>query len=464
MKESELIAKYNRPLPRYTSFPTVPFWAGINHDSWVASVFDANPGESPIPVSLYVHVPYCASLCSFCACTRVISRNKSLAEPFVDHLLKELDLKLESFGKLSRRFVIHDIHLGGGTPTWLPPDELDRMLSGIRSAMTAVHSSEDSEISASGGPQLSVEIDPRTCAADHVEVLAKHGLSRVSLGIQDFHEPTLKAIKRFQTQEEVHTVIDLVRAKGVDLINFDLVYGLPYQTKQSMKDSMQTLKIFGPTRVALYSYAHLPQLKKHQIGVAKHGLPEAHLKQELYQIAKASLIEAGYVDIGMDHFALPDDELFKAHESGKLHRNFMGYTDHKPQLLLGLGPSSMSDSGLAYAQNPKEVGPWFESITAGNVDPVNGHRLSPKDLESRERILDLICRGRARVSPDEWECISMSELAQDGLISWDEASETMHLLPEGEPFVRNICALFDDYLVNKPAPQLDERPRFSQSI
>jgi len=442
----ELLRKYDRPVPRYTSYPTVPSWTGISADDWRASVEmclrDFGKGTS-----VYVHVPYCRSLCAFCACTREISRNYGLAAPFVDAILRELDLKLEG-----RALLLRDLHLGGGTPTWLPPQELERLIVGIKASFQLPDSSD-------GATEISIEVDPRSFLPAHAEVLARTGVTRVSLGIQDFNEATLHAIKRFQSLDQVETVITQLREHGITALNFDLVYGLPYQSETTMKATGETLARLRPSRIALYSYAHLPSLKPAQKGVERHGLPEGEAKWALYESLRSVLIGLGYIEIGMDHFALPDDSLVQALKHGDLHRNFMGYTVRRSSLLLGLGPSSLSDAWYAFAQNEKEIEPWLEQVSSRAITaPRGGHLLNKDDLMRRQQILDLMCRQQTQMTDSAWEEISTTEAVVDCLIERDANSGIAQVSAEGRPFLRTICALFDTHLTLKP------HSRFSRAI
>lgn len=454
LNTTTLLARYDRPVPRYTSYPTVPFWKGLSNEQWRKSVQRRFADMSEVGVSLYVHVPYCRSLCSFCACTRVISRDASKGAPFVATLLRELDLKLLDLrsddSDLKKNWQLHELHLGGGTPTWLAPSLLGDLLSEIRSRF-------DKDVL----PEISIEIDPRTCSTAHLDVLSTQGVTRVSLGVQDFHSPTLKAIKREQPFHLVRDLVSELRDRNMNSINFDLVYGLPYQSEESMDETMARVLELAPSRIALYSYAHLPSLKAAQKGVEKHGLPTPPLKRHLYEHARKRLLEAGYLEIGMDHFARPEDDLSLAQQKGRLHRNFMGYTVQKTPLLMGLGPSSLSDSWFGFSQNEKDVALWSEKISRGDTSPVGGHLLSAEDLLRREIILDLMCRFEAHCPPQILAELKMSSVCNDNLIEIDEKAGLVRVKAEGQAFVRNICAVVDAHLSSQQAREV---PLFSRSI
>lgn len=454
-RRKERLEKYDKPVPRYTSYPTVPSWEGISKKQWIEAAQKQLSLEKDTGISLYVHVPFCRSLCSFCACTKVISRDYTQAEDYVETVLFELDSKLQDLDVQSPNLA--ELHFGGGTPTWLPPENLKTLLEGIRSRFQLVENLA-----------ISIEVDPRTCSSEHVEVMAEMGVNRVSLGVQDFHEPTLKAIKRMQSYEMVESLCLNLRAKGIHQINFDLVYGLPHQTPDTLTETMVKLKRLRPTRIALYSYAHVPQLKKAQVGVEKHGLPTGAEKRELYETCSKLLKKTGYQAIGMDHFALESDELYVAYRRKKLHRNFMGYTTQSSKVLLGLGPSSLSDCNRAYMQNPKDVALWREAVRAENLQPVGGHFLTQQERELAVTIRSLMCHFEA-VIPDFVE-VEKSELVnqwlKEGLIRFDPVLRLLEVAEEGQIFIRNLCAELDPSFASAGAAQQgpENRPLYSRSI
>lgn len=439
-RRSHLIMKYDQAVPRYTSYPTVPHWTGINRSLWDESVdrcLDASSNRN-FELSLYVHVPYCRSLCSFCGCTKVISRDPSKGEPFVDAILRELDLKIQRLRRNGTQLNLKELHFGGGTPTWLPPALLEKLIAKIQ-----VRFSSHAQRMGASGRDISIEVDPRTFTLEHAQVMRKCQVTRVSLGIQDFHPETLKAIKREQSYETVLSAIKNLKGVKINSINFDLVYGLPYQTQNTIKETIAKVIELRPSRIALYSYAHIPQVKPAQKGVEKHGLPSALEKRELYELARDELLNGGYFEVGMDHFALPSDELYIALQQGKLHRNFMGYTVQKTQLLLGLGPSSLSDAWYAFSQNEKNVEMWLSRIEAGDVDPQGGHRLSSEDLLRREKILDLMCNYKTTLEESDWKSLGDSSVVSDGLVTWESKKKMLFVTELGRPFIRNICSGFD---------------------
>ncbi len=440
---SELLVKYDQAVPRYTSYPTVPHWTGISQAAWDGAVDRClrECSKEGAELSLYVHVPYCRSLCSFCGCTRVISRDLSKGAPFVDAILRELDLKIQRFHKNGTRLNLKELHLGGGTPTWLPSTLLEKLILGIQARFTS-----HSQRMGFSKRDISIEVDPRTFTLEHAKSMQKCRVTRVSLGVQDFHTETLKAIKRVQSYDLVAESVAILRDNGISSLNFDLVYGLPYQTQDTMFETITKVKQLKPARIALYSYAHIPQVKLAQQGVEKHGLPTPSEKRGLYELARRELLNDGYFEVGMDHFALPSDELYIALEQGRLHRNFMGYTVQKTQVLLGLGPSSLSDVWFAFSQNEKNVEKWLAQIEKGEITPQGGHLLNADDILRRKIILDLMCKYEASVEEGQWASAASCEVVKDDLLVWDNKRKVAIITTKGRPFVRNICSEFDGYL------------------
>ena len=442
-----IIQKYNIPGPRYTSYPTVPYWSeeGISNDQWKASVkraFDeSNDSEG---ISLYIHLPFCESLCTFCGCHKRITKRHSVESPYIEAVLKEWNLYLELLGGVPR---VKEIHLGGGTPTFFSPENLDKLISGI---MEKAERTENYE--------FSFEAHPNNTSEEHLMKLYELGFRRNSFGVQDYDPKVQKTINRIQSFEQVKEVTDKSREVGYTSISHDLVFGLPHQTIDSIADSIEKTAALMPERIAFYSYAHVPWIKGlGQRGYSEADLPVDEVKRELYEFGKRRFLELGYEEIGMDHFALKSDGLYKAVEEKTLHRNFMGYTSGKTQLMIGLGMSSISDSWYGFAQNIKTVEGYEQIVNGGEIPIFRGHKLNAEDLIIRKHILNIMCHFRTDFSdpsmqfPELGDTLSrLSEMEDDGLI--EIGADYLKVHEVGRPFIRNVCMAFDLHLIRK-APQ-----------
>ncbi len=436
-KLKELSRKYNIAVPRYTSYPTMPYWDNntFTEKAWKDSVkfsFEASHADSGL--SLYVHLPFCENLCTYCGCNTRITKNHSVEEPYIDAVLKEWGLYRKVLKEVP---IIREIHLGGGTPTFFSADNLHRLIDGL---IDGVHIHEKAE--------FSFEAHPANTTVDHLRVLFDLGFRRLSLGIQDFDPRVQFIINRQQTFEQVLAVTLQARCIGYTSINFDLIYGLPLQSLEGLINTMNTVSGLKPDRIAFYSYAHVPWLKPGQRRFTEADLPDPELKSRLHDVGRSLLTSYGYEEIGMDHFALPGDELLIAANTGELHRNFMGYTQQHTQLLIGLGVSSISDSWFGFAQNVKTVEEYLELTNAGNFALMKGHLLSKEDLVLRRHILDIMCKGNTVWGPDK-EILSgavnrLRELEEDGLIELSDAG--LIVTPSGNRFLRNICMQLDERL------------------
>lgn len=433
----KLIEKYNVPSPRYTSYPPVPVWKGIEQKTWF-SLLEKSLQSDP-SLSLYLHIPFCRELCSFCGCTKVITKDKSKAREFIDALKMEWELTKPH---LKTKPLLKEMHLGGGSPTWLSASELDEVLSFFLDPEKFNFSLEELE--------LSIELDPRTTTYEQIQVLKKHHFKRASLGVQDTHEEVLEVIRRRQSFKQIEDVFHWLQEASIHLINIDLIYGLPHQTPKTISESLEKIIKLKPTRLAFYSYAHIPSLRPAQKIVERHGLPDPLEKRKLYEAGKEVLEKMGYVEIGMDHFASIDDLLFKAYEEGKLHRNFMGYTVSFSKNLLGFGPSSLSSIDEAFAQNEKEYRVWREHIKNGYSPIIHGHVLNDAELKKRKMIMDLMCQFKTNLDvstlPD-WQLEKLKDLASDQLVEWDK--ENLKATSLGKAFIRNICMAIDDTFIPK---------------
>lgn len=446
---TNLIQKYAVPGPRYTSYPTVPYWKpGRPTDhSWegraLHTFLETNDN---LGISLYIHLPYCESLCTYCGCNTRITKNHLVEKPYVLAVLREWSMYLDLFQVTP---LISSIHLGGGTPTFFSPENVHDLLEGILSSAQVTPDAE-----------LSFEGHPGNTSDEHLKTLASLGFNRVSYGIQDFDFKVQEAIHRFQTVAEVEQVTKASRTHGYTSINYDLVYGLPFQTVDSIKQTLNEVIRLRPDRIAFYSYAHVPWVKPGQRKFTEMDLPDPDTKRLLYETGLSMLEEAGYKEVGMDHFALQDDPLFIAVREGKLHRNFMGYTTVNSKMLVGLGVSAISDCLTAYVQNEKTVEDYLKKANSGEWPFFRGHMLNQEDLILRKHISNLMCNFETSWKLEQDQCESLFEsmprlegFVTDGLISLTE--DSIQVLPEGQPFIRNICMAFDALLWrNKPETML----------
>jgi len=444
-----LIQKYNIPGPRYTSYPTVPFWdkEGINIEDWKHTVKKSFDESSDVEgISLYIHLPFCESLCTFCACHKKITKRHEVEQPYLETVLKEWDLYCDL---LEERPKIREIHLGGGTPTYFSSKNLSKLINGIFKRADKFETFE-----------FSYEGHPNHTSEEQLQTLYNLGSRRNSFGIQDYDPIVQKAINRIQSFEQVKKVHDLSKKIGYQSISHDLIFGLPFQNEESIRNTIKNTIALKPDRIAYYSYAHVPWIKGvGQRGFDENDLPKDDEKRHLYELGKQLFFDNGYIEIGMDHFALPTDSLHKAMENKKLHRNFMGYTAGKTELMIGLGMSSISDSWYAFAQNEKTVEGYTEKVNNGEIPIFRGHLLTDEDLIIRKHILNLMCNLET-----EWkiglgskiknEIVQrLSEIIDDGLIEVSEDKITVK--EEGRMFVRNICMAFDLHLIeNKPETRI----------
>lgn len=447
--EQSLTAKYNVAAPRYTSYPTMPYWdtEAFSKDEWIKTVkCSFNESNAQEGISIYIHLPFCENLCTYCGCNTRITKNHRVEEPYIKGLLLEWAMYKNIFGK---KPVIREIHLGGGTPTFFSPVNLKALISAIL-LNTDVHPDAG----------FSFEAHPANTTVDHLQVLYDLGFRRLSLGIQDFDPKVQFIINRQQSFQQVQAVTGQARRIGYTSINYDLIYGLPLQTLPGLAATMQQVAELMPDRIAFYSYAHVPWIKPGQRRFTEKDLPDAKLKAKLYEVGRSLLKHYGYVEIGMDHFALPGDELLVAEQNGNLHRNFMGYTHQHTQLLIGLGVSSISDSQYAFAQNVKTVEEYLELVKNGKLPVFKGHILTNDDMIIRRHIQDIMCKGQTTWNHHTEPCEPLFEgierlqhLADDGLIELN--SWGLKVTPEGKNFLRIICMAIDARLwANKPATQL----------
>lgn len=440
-----LIEKYNVPGPRYTSYPTVPFWKHnpLDIKDWLDSIQRNQAHFKSREISLYIHLPYCESLCTFCGCHKRITKNHAVEGPYIDAVIREWELYRAQF---SFEPIIRELHFGGGTPTFFAPEELIRLVRAIFGA-----DSVDPE-----SAQLGFEAHPNNTSFEHLESLYTFGFRRLSLGIQDYSPTVQQAINRIQPFENVKKVHDEARRLGYTSISHDLVFGLPKQRLSDIEDTVEKTLLLRPDRISLYSYAHVPWIKGNgQRGFDESDLPQDNEKRALYESAKERLESEGYIEIGMDHFALPHDELAIAFRERNLHRNFMGYTTQNTPFLLGLGMSAISDSWFGFAQNEKVTETYIDRVMKGEIPVFRGHILSELDLEIRQYILDLMCHfettldaGSSNRALHQDILVRLEEMVRDGLVEID--GDRVRVTDAGIAFVRNCCMAFDQDLASSP--------------
>ncbi len=451
----ELLARYDQPGPRYTSYPTAPVW-NDNFGPADLEAAHADADRAASPVSLYVHIPFCASLCLFCACNVVIQKDKSVALPYLDTLKKEMQRISRG---VSRKRPVVQFHWGGGTPTYLSPEQLEDLFEFTRAHFSFAPDAE-----------IGIEVDPRVTSFRHIEVLRKLNFNRLSMGIQDFHPEVQKTVHRVQPYEMTRDIIVEARRLGFPSINVDLIYGLPFQTPERFSATVDQIITLNPDRIALFSYAHVPWLKKQQGSFAAH-LPEGAKKFEIFSTGLTKFIEAGYFYIGMDHFARPGDELAVAQRNRTLHRNFQGYTTKAGADLYGMGVSAISSVQRRYAQNPRELPAYSKAVADRGIATMRGYTLTEEDRLRGSVISRLLCHTvipKAEISSqfgvdfDQYfapELRRLASMQEDGLVvlGKDEIQTTWL----GRIFIRNLAMVFDPYLEKQ---RLAERPLFSKTL
>src|SRR5258708_517092 len=450
----EFLVRYNRPGPRYTSYPTAPVWNDTFGPVDLEAVHAAAEAAKT-PVSLYMHLPFCESLCLFCACNVIIPKDKHVSIPYFDVLKKEIARVGEA---VSCQREVVQFHWGGGTPTYSTPTQLEDLFGYTKERFTF---SPDAEIG--------IEVDPRVTSRKHLETLRRLGFNRLSMGIQDFYEAVQRAINRIQPYEMTRDLIQTARNLGFDSINVDLIYGLPYQTAETFAHTVDQIIELAPDRIALFSYAHVPWLKKQQGSFAAH-LPEGMQKFEIFRTGLLKLVEAGYLYIGMDHFAKPGDELATAQAKRTLHRNFQGYTTKAGADLYGMGVTAISGFSDAYAQNFRELAAWEKAVAERGMATMRGYHLSAEDRLRREVISRMLChtvipkREINEAFAIDFDQHFAPELQQleapqsDGLLTLD--ADEIRATWLGRIFVRNLAMLFDPYL-EQP---LAAKPLFSKTL
>jgi oxygen-independent coproporphyrinogen-3 oxidase len=439
--DEQLLAKYNISGPRYTSYPTALEFNDDYTESDYITCLKALPDNKSL--SLYIHVPFCQNICYYCACNKIITKDKSRAEKYVSYLLQEISLVAEHIGDNTLR----QIHWGGGTPTYLSVEQISRIMSHIRECFV-VPADETTEIS--------IEIDPRALAIEDIEHLAALGFNRMSMGVQDFDLAVQKAVNRIQSFEMTRDMIEEARKYGFKSINLDLIYGLPLQTKQSFERTLEQVMQISPDRISVFNYAHLPHRFKPQRRIEDNKLPSAVEKMAIFQYIIENLQDNGYLYIGMDHFAKPDDELAIAQQNGCLHRNFQGYTTHEEYELIGVGVSSIGSVNSQYHQNVRDIESYYEALESHQLPIWRGVTVSNDDLVRKRVIFDLICHFELSIDSIESdyhidfnnyfadELEMLAPFVADGLVKI--TSRDIQVTGRGRLLIRNICMLFDAYV------------------
>ncbi len=432
----KLIQKYNVPVPRYTSYPTVPHWQSQKPapDQWLKSLNASL--QQACEISIYVHLPFCEKLCTYCGCNKRITKNHGVEYPYLQSVLQEWRWYQQ---RLKIKPILTELHFGGGTPTFFSAANLVKLTRGI---LAGVENKKDAS--------LSLEIHPSTARSEHLQELRTLGFNRISMGVQDISPRILKAINRDQTCEQIEQLTTQARSLGYLSVNFDLIYGLPFQEASDVENTMNFVRQLKPDRLAFYSYAHVPWKSHGQRAFSDADIPTGPAKRHLKEVGENALAEMGYHKIGMDHYALESDSLYQANQNGQLHRNFMGYTDQKSSTLVGLGCSAISESHDMYVQNEKSVEAYQNQIESGELAIFKGHHLSKFDVVLKRHIQELFCTKNTSWSnegiegeifktlPSDW--LEMEEL---GLL--EIRDNEIKILAKGTDYIRNICAAIDPY-------------------
>ena len=455
---ADLLTRFDVPGPRYTSYPTADRFVeafGAADYAQALTQRRTGPAALALPLSLYVHIPFCEQLCYYCACTKIITKHHERSAPYLGYLSREVDLHVQRLGS---GHSVSQLHLGGGSPTFLNDDELAELMAMLRRNFSLVP-----------GGEYSIEIDPRTVDVTRLEALARLGFNRLSFGVQDFDPQVQKAVHRIQPAEQVFALVEAARRIGFESINVDLIYGLPKQTPESFDRTLAQVSALRPDRIALYAYAHLPERFKPQRRIIAVELPGAANKVSMLARSLAAFEEAGYVYVGMDHFALPDDALAVAKRQGRLHRNFQGYSTQSDCDLIGLGVSAIGKVGATYSQNAKTLQEYQDALDQGQLPVVRGLAVSRDDLVRRAAIMALMCQGQLAYESIELahlidfktyfaaELAQLATMQEQGLVTLGDTG--IQVTPMGWFFVRGVAMVFDKYL------QADRtRARFSKII
>lgn len=442
-----LISKYNKAVPRYTSYPAVPHWQTIapSQEQWLSEVTESYDQHSEL--SMYIHLPFCEALCTYCGCNKRITKNHDVELPYIEALLKEWQIYLDHF---KGKPIVKEIHLGGGTPTFFRPENLEFLINSILSTVDIVKEYE-----------FSFEAHPNSTTKEHLQTLFDLGFRRISVGVQDVSQTILKAINRQQTSEEVANVTQWAREIGYTSVNYDIIYGLPFQQPIDIWETSKFIARHKPDRLAFYSYAHVPWKSAGQRAFTIDDVPTGKYKNDLYSLGRYLLEVEGYRSVGMDHFCLPSDNLYQSYIEGNMHRNFMGYTSNYTRCSVALGASSISDSWGMYIQNEKHIETYQDVVGRGELPIVKGHILNDEQINIRKHILDLMCRDST-----QWDYINelnphnetLADLGKDNLVTYTDTS--IQVTESGKYFIRNICSAIDPLF----QAQSNHKPVFSKAI
>ena len=457
--DSALLERYRTSAPRYTSYPTAVDWAGdMEPEDYPDRLSRA--AERDGGLSAYLHVPFCEEMCLYCGCNVVITRREERVENYLTQLKREL-ATIGASGVGARG--VQQYHWGGGTPTALNLEQIERVHGWFADAFRF----ED-------GAETSIEVDPRVTTAEQVELLARLGWNRISMGVQDFDPVVQEAVKRVQSEAQTHAVIDAARGAGMLSVNIDLMYGLPHQTRASFADTVRTILDVRPERVALFHYAHVPWLKRHQTAMDQDAMPDSDEKLAIFLDSLAAFLEAGYVYIGLDHFALPDDELAIAHEAGTLNRNFMGYTTLRGTEMISAGVSAIGEVDGAFVQNDPDESEYLRRVEECGHAAKRGHALTAEDRLRRDLILSLMCNGRVEKAAIEGahgidfdahfaaELAALQQMEDDGLV--ERARDVLRLTELGQLFMRNAALPVDTYSAARAAKGERGEGTFSKTL
>ena len=440
-----LVEKYDRPGPRYTSYPTAPqFHQAFAMDDYHAAAQASNQAAAPKALSLYIHIPFCKSLCYYCACNKIITQKTHRAVEYLNYLKREIAMQAALF---DRTRTLRQLHLGGGTPTYLTREQLAELMDCLHQAFNLDDSDEH---------EFSIEVDPRTISTEQIEHLRQLGFNRLSFGVQDFDPDVQAAVNRQQSEEQIYALVAAAREAKFKSVSVDLIYGLPLQTVASFDVTLSKIIALRPDRIAAYSYAHLPELVRAQRLIRREDMPPPERKMELLELTISRLTAAGYVYIGMDHFALPDDELALARANGTLQRNFQGYSTFAECDLIGLGVSAIGKVGDTYSQSVKELSQYYARLDQGLLPVHRGYRLNADDQLRRDVISDLMCHGRIDfASIEARHHIRFKEYFAEALGKLDEhvadrlleiRDDALVLLPQGHLMMRSVAMAFDAYI------------------